>query len=62
MMLENVAFTFKLNQVKKIIKEYNGREDVAFGNLKSDIRKTLNEIIALLESDHNRGPQFCCPI
>ncbi|MEL7601486.1 MAG: PAS domain-containing protein [Proteiniphilum sp.] len=103
MMLENDAFAFKLNQVKKIIKEYNGREDVAFGNLKSellphflqfrefeahyvkkenilfpyleevwefyrplkvmwslddDIRKTLKEIIALLESDQTRWDEF----
>ncbi|MCE5205929.1 MAG: PAS domain-containing protein [Porphyromonadaceae bacterium] len=103
MMLENDAFSFKLNQVKKIIKEYNGREEVAFGNLRSellpyflqfrefeahyvkkenilfpyleeiwefyrplkvmwslddDIRKTLKEIIALLESDQTVWDDF----
>jgi PAS domain S-box-containing protein len=37
LMLENDAFTFKLNQVKKIIKKYKGREESEFSNLKSEL-------------------------
>lgn len=35
--LENEAFTFKLNQVKKIIKSYKGREEIEFEKLKGEL-------------------------
>lgn len=37
LILENDAFTFKLNQVKKIIKSYKGREEIEFEKLKSEL-------------------------
>lgn len=37
LMLENDAFTFKLNQVKKIIRGYNGREDEDFESLRNEL-------------------------
>jgi len=103
LMLENDAFAFKLNQVKKIIKSYNGREDADFEELRrellphflkfrdfehhyvkkenilfpylekvweyyrplkvmwslhDDIRKTLKEVIALLENEHTVWDDF----
>lgn len=103
LMLENEAFTFKLNQVKKVIRNYKGREDSEFNKLKSellshfikfhefdshyikkenilfpyleqlwesyrplkvmwslhdDIRKTLKELISMLESDKTGWQDF----
>ncbi|MDY0285500.1 MAG: hemerythrin domain-containing protein [Bacteroidales bacterium] len=103
LMLENDAFTFKLNQVKRIIKNYKGREESEFKKLKSDllphfkkfqefdfhyikkenilfpyleacwesyrplkvmwslhddIRKSLKELIAMLESDISEWQKF----
>lgn len=103
LMLENEAFTFKLNQVKKIIKSYKGREESEFKNLKNellphflkfqefdshyikkenilfpyleqvwesyrplkvmwslhdDIRKSLKELISMLESDKTEWQNF----
>ena len=37
LMLENEAFRFKLNQVKKIIRTYKGREDSHFQTLKEEL-------------------------
>jgi len=37
LMLENDAYTFKLNQVKKIIKSYKGYEASDFGKLKKEL-------------------------
>ncbi|HZK03891.1 MAG TPA: PAS domain-containing protein [Bacteroidaceae bacterium] len=99
LMLENDAFTFRLNQVKKIIKQYIGREDAEWDKLRGellphfvsfrefeyhyikkenilfpyleecwenyrplkvmwslhdDIRRTLKELIAQLESDNSK--------
>lgn len=48
LMLENDAFTFKLNQVKKIIKKYKGREELEFENLKSEL---LPNFIKFLDFD-----------
>src|SRR5690554_5818211 len=47
-MLENEAFTFKLNQVKKVIRNYKGREDSEFNKLKSDL---LSHFIKFHEFD-----------
>ncbi len=103
LMLENEAFTFKLNQVKKVIRNYKGREESEFNKLKSellshfikfhefdshyikkenilfpyleqlwesyrplkvmwslhdDIRKTLKELISMLESDKTGWQDF----
>jgi hypothetical protein len=103
LMLENDAFTFKLNQVKKIIKSYKGREESEFEKLKSellpyfikfqgfdshyikkenilfpylentwesyrpikvmwslhdDIRKSLKDLISMLESDKTEWQKF----
>ncbi|MDD2322602.1 MAG: PAS domain-containing protein [Bacteroidales bacterium] len=103
LMLENDAYTFKLNQVKRIIKNYKGREESEFKKLKSDllphfkkfqefdfhyikkenilfpyleacwesyrplkvmwslhddIRKSLKELIAMLESDISEWQKF----
>lgn len=37
LILENEAFTFKLNQVKKILRNYNGREESNFHELKREL-------------------------
>ncbi|MBN2275998.1 MAG: DUF438 domain-containing protein [Bacteroidales bacterium] len=103
LMLENDAFTFKLNQVKKLIKNYKGREESEFKELKGellphfirfqvfdyhyikkenilfpylekhwvsyrplkvmwslhdDIRKSLKELISMLESDSSVWQNF----
>lgn len=43
LILENEAFTFKLNQVKKIIKSYKGREEIEFEKLKSELLPHFKE-------------------
>jgi len=43
LMLENDAFTFKLNQVKKIIKSYKGREESEFEKLKAELLPHFQE-------------------
>lgn len=43
LMLENSAFTFKLNQVKKILKNYKGRESSNFGEMKRELLPRFKE-------------------
>jgi PAS domain S-box-containing protein len=43
LMLENSAFTFKLNQVKKILKNYKGRESSNFGEIKRELLPRFKE-------------------
>jgi uncharacterized protein len=43
LMLENDAYTFKLNQVKKIIKSYKGYEASDFGKLKKELDPKFRE-------------------
>ena len=50
LMLENDAFTFKLNQVKKIIRNYKGREESDFKKLK---RELLPSFIKFQEFDYH---------
>jgi hypothetical protein len=50
LMLENDAFTFKLNQVKKIIKNYKGHEESDFKKLK---RELLPFFIKFQEFDYH---------
>lgn len=44
LMLENKAFEFKLNNVKKIIKSYKGREVSDFKQLKNDLLNLYEEL------------------
>lgn len=43
LMLENSAFTFRLNQIKKILKNYRGREVDSFTEMKRDLRPRFQE-------------------
>lgn len=43
LMLENSAFKFKLNQVKKILKSYKGVEESEIEQLKRDLTEPFNE-------------------
>lgn len=43
LMLENSAFTFRLNQVKKVIKSYKGRERVDFNKMKPELLSYFND-------------------
>ena len=43
LMLENKAYTFKLNQVKKIIKSYKGLEETDIAQLKNDLLSKFEE-------------------
>ncbi|MEA3447374.1 MAG: PAS domain-containing protein [Bacteroidota bacterium] len=44
LMLENEAYTFKLNQIKKILKSYKGREKEEFKQLKHDLLPKFQEL------------------
>lgn len=43
LMLENEAFAFKLNQVKKILRSYKGKEQSAFNSLKNELKPFFKE-------------------
>ena len=43
LILENEAFTFKLNQIKKIIKSYRGNEKTKFSELKEELLPRFKE-------------------
>ena len=43
LMIENAAFKFKLNQVKKILRSYRGRESSHFQELKAELIPRFNE-------------------
>ncbi len=45
LMLENRAYEFKLNEVKKIIKSYKGREVSDFSQLKNDLLNRFEEFL-----------------
>ena len=45
LMLENKAFEFRLNNVKKIIRNYKGREQSDLGQLKIELLSKFNEFI-----------------
>jgi hypothetical protein len=45
LMLENKAFTFRLNQVKKIIKSYKDREQADFAEMKMELLPHFKEFI-----------------
>ncbi|HZJ79112.1 MAG TPA: PAS domain-containing protein [Dysgonamonadaceae bacterium] len=46
LMLENEAFKFKLNQIKKILRSYKGREATHFQELKEEVLPRFIEFIA----------------
>ncbi len=45
LMLENEAFTFRLNQVKKIVKSYNGRENHDYGLLREELLPRFRDFL-----------------
>ena len=45
LMLENQAYVFKLNQVKKIIKSYKGRQDEEFEQLQQELLPHFREFL-----------------
>ena len=46
LMLENQAFVFKLNQIKKVIKSYKGKENDNFKQLQKELLPLFNEFQA----------------
>lgn len=50
LMLENSAFTYKLNQIKKILKSYKGRESADFNEMKQEL---LPRFEAFFEFEHH---------
>ena len=46
LMLENSAFTYRLNKVKKILKSYKGRESIDFSKLKNELLPHFKEFLA----------------
>ncbi len=50
LMLENQAYTFKLNQIKKVIKSYKGRESADFKQMQQELLPRFSEF---LEFEHH---------
>jgi len=50
LMLENQAYTFKLNQIKKVIKSYKGRESTDFKQMQQELLPRFSEF---LEFEHH---------
>jgi len=46
LMLENSAFTYRLNEVKKILKRYKGRESTDFSELQKELLPRFKEFLA----------------